>query len=81
MYEPVLKNKKVETSNTADLTIPSFYSISNNKINECDIEDEDNPLNESKIEELCKRYKSLHYDLIHKGHRKNASELLGMLNV
>ena len=38
-------------------------------------------MNESEIEELCKRFKSLQYDLIHKGHRENVSELLDMLNV
>ena len=30
---------------------------------------------------LCEQFKLLHHDLIHKGLRKNASELLDMLNV
>lgn len=57
------------------------YSTSMNKIKECNTDDEDGPLNESEIEELCKRFKSLQYDLIHKGHRENVSELLDILDV
>ena len=80
----MLKKKKVATS-------PSFHSISKNEIKECDTEDEgesdesgdeeDGPLNELEIEELCERYKLLYYDLINKGHRKNVSELLDILVV
>ena len=44
-------------------------------------DEEDAPLNESEIEELCKRFKLLQYDLIYKGHRENVSELLDILNV
>ena len=43
--------------------------------------DEDESLNESEIEELNKRFKSLHYGLIHKGLRENASELLDILDI
>ena len=44
-------------------------------------DEEDAPLNESEIEELCKRFKLLQYALIYKGHRENVSELLDILNV
>ena len=43
--------------------------------------DEDAPMNESEIEELCKRFKLLQYGLIYKGHREYVSELLDMLDV
>ena len=56
-------------------------SIPKNEIKECHTVDDDDPLTESEQKELFKRFKSLHYDLIHKGLRKNATELLDILDI
>ena len=41
----------------------------------------DDPLTESEQKELCEKFKSLHYELIHKGAVENATELLDILDI
>ena len=67
------RNKRVDLSNSIDKN--------KDESNESEDEEEDYPLTETEIEELRKRFKSLHYDLLRKGHRENIGELLDMLNV
>ena len=55
--------------------------IPNEEIKECYTADVDDPLTESEQKGLRERFKSLHYDLIHKGLRKNATELLDILDI
>ena len=35
----------------------------------------------SELEQLIKSFRTLHFDLVHKGHRQNVPELLDMLGV
>ena len=44
-------------------------------------EDEEGPLTEPELKELLDCFRTLHYDLLHKGRRENVPELLDMLDV
>ena len=51
--------------------------------NDLDSDDEDveEPLTESELDELIKRGRSLHFDLVNKGQHQNVPELLDILGV
>ena len=56
-------------------------SIPKNEIEECHTADKYGSLTESEQNELCKKFKSLHSELIHKGASEKATELLDILDI
>ena len=44
-------------------------------------DDEDGPLTESELQELIDSFRTLYFNLVHKGHRQNVSELLDILKM